>query len=351
MPPLDAGSFTPVSDDKPAGENLELDPEFGELERAAQGKPEVQYGNTIEPALPPDWKQTAQIAESLSARTHDLRVMVHLATAKLHVAGLPGFAGVVAAIRHELTENWPHVHPQLDPDDDNDPMQRANALLQLRRPIEIVRALRDLPLATAPRTGPVAWRDIAVANGTLEAEPDRPKLTEAVIQGAFKDGDQARIAAARQALEQLLVDIPGISTAFDAQAGAGQAPDYTPLVKLLTDMHREVVHYQSIAQSMSPSESDAPGDAASTSNEPGAAPSGRSFASIQAINSLARREDALHALDLAAGYFRTQEPSSPLPLLIERAKRLAGMEFMDILRDLAPDGLSQAQLVAGATNE
>jgi type VI secretion system protein ImpA len=63
------------------------------------------------------------------------------------------------------------------------------------------------------------------------------------------------------------------------------------------------------------------------------------------------REDALHALELAAAYFRTNEPSSPLPLLIDRAKRLAPLPFLEILRDLAPDGLAQAQTVAGTTDE
>jgi type VI secretion system protein ImpA len=34
-------------------------------------------------------------------------------------------------------------------------------------------------------------------------------------------------------------------------------------------------------------------------------------------------------------------------MLIDRARRLSSMEFMDILRDLAPDGLMQAQNIAG----
>ena len=45
------------------------------------------------------------------------------------------------------------------------------------------------------------------------------------------------------------------------------------------------------------------------------------------------------ALNRASAYFRTNEPSSPLPMLIDRARRLSEMGFMDILRDLAPDGL------------
>ena len=345
--------LAPVSDDSPAGENLELDPDFGALERAAQGKPEVQYGNTIEPAVPPDWKETASLADGLLGRTHDLRIMVHLAIARLHLEGLPGFARVVALIRHELDEDWAHVHPQLDPEDDNDPMQRANALLLLRDGARVLRPLRDLPLADNPRTGPVAWRDIAVLSGAIEAEPDREKLTEAFVLGAFRDTDPARLTARREALDALLADVPGIAAAFDRQAGPGSAPDYDPLVKQLRDMQREVVRYQAAVQEGAEpdgAEATAAAEPAPAGTQAGA-PAARAFTSIQAIAALNRREDALHALELAASYFRSQEPSSPLPLLIDRAKRLAGMEFMDILRDLAPDGLSQAQLVAGATSE
>ena len=348
MAPLDATALAPVSDDQPAGDDLELDPEFGELERAAQGKPETQYGNTIEPAVPPDWKLTAATAQSLLSRTHDLRILVHLAIARLHLTGIIGFAEVIATIRREVETQWAHVHPKLDPDDDNDPMQRANALLRLRDPALVLRPMRDIALVSTPRTGPVAWRDLAVLNGTLEAEPDRPKLTEAVVQGAFRDGDQDKIAAVRDALETLLADVPGIEGSFDRQAGPGHAPDYASLVKLLADMHREMVRYQAAPQDDAPADD---ADPSSADAAPRPAGGGRAFASIQAINALSRREEALHALELAASYFRTQEPSSPLPLLIDRAKRLAGMEFMDILRDLAPDGLSQAQLVTGSTNE
>ena len=356
MPPLDSGPLAPVSDDLPAGENLELHPDFGAMERAAQGKPEVQYGSTIEPAVPPDWRETATLAEALLTRTHDLRVLVQLAIARLHLDGVPGFAKVVTTIRQELDTNWAHVHPQLDPEDDNDPMQRSNALTLLRDPARVLRTLRDMPLAGNARIGRVSWRDIAVMNGAAEPLPDKAKMTPAEVLGIFRDSDQAQVAATREALDVLNVELPAIVAVFDREAGPGNGPDYNhqdfPLLKILRDMQREVTHYQqAVAEASGTAEPEPgePGDAA----VPGAAPraAGRTFASITAISGLNKREEALHALELAANYYRTHEPSSPLPLLIERAKRLAGMEFMDILRDLAPDGLSQAQLVAGATNE
>src|SRR3954452_10796398 len=215
MAPLDMTGLRPVSDDAPAGENLELDPDFGALERAAQGKPEVQYGNTVEPAVPPDWKETSALAEALMQRTHDLRVFVHLAIARLHLDGFAGYGRVVRLIRHQVDEHWPHVHPQLDPEDDNDPLQRANALLRLQDPAHVLRTMRDLPLASTPRTGPVAWRDIAILNGALEPDSSREKMTEAMVFAAFRDCDQARLATLREAIKNLVEDIPAISDAFD----------------------------------------------------------------------------------------------------------------------------------------
>jgi type VI secretion system protein ImpA len=43
-----------------------------------------------------------------------------------------------------------------------------------------------------------------------------------------------------------------------------------------------------------------------------------------AINS---RADAIRALDAVAEYFRRHEPSSPIPLFVDRAKRLVAKDF------------------------
>jgi type VI secretion system protein ImpA len=51
----------------------------------------------------------------------------------------------------------------------------------------------------------------------------------------------------------------------------------------------------------------------------------------------------MHLLDLVCRYYEQNEPSSPLPLLITRARKLADKGFLEILQDLAPDGVMQAQ--------
>ena len=59
----------------------------------------------------------------------------------------------------------------------------------------------------------------------------------------------------------------------------------------------------------------------------------------------------MRVLDKACDYFERHEPSSPVPLLLRRAKRLVSKDFMEILRDLAPDGVSQAENIGGTSND
>ncbi len=351
MAPLD---LPPVTDEPPAGPNLELDAVFGEMERAAQEKPESQYGNTIEPATPPDWKETAALAESLLQRTRDLRVMVPLALARLHLAGLPGYAEIVGLIRTHLETMWDALHPQLDPEDDNDPIQRANVLRMLQDPSRVLRPLRDLPLADAPRIGRVSWRDLAVMNGAAEPEAGRERQSETNVLAVFAGTDAAGLEALRAAADTLQQDLAAIPAAFDARASAGSGPDFTDLLKLVRDILQQVTRYQAIVSEAAAPEPEMEAETAEAAPVPGGAPAPRAAgrgASIQSIVALHSRPEALHALELAAAYFRSNEPSSPLPLLIDRAKRLAPLAFLDILRDLAPDGVQQAQIVVGRSSE
>jgi type VI secretion system protein ImpA len=45
-------------------------------------------------------------------------------------------------------------------------------------------------------------------------------------------------------------------------------------------------------------------------------------------------------------YYRSCEPASPIPLLLERAQRLVDKDFMSIISDLAPNALASFELLA-----
>jgi type VI secretion system protein ImpA len=63
------------------------------------------------------------------------------------------------------------------------------------------------------------------------------------------------------------------------------------------------------------------------------------------------QEDVIRVLDMACEYFNRHEPSSPVPLLLQRAKRLVAKDFMEILRDLTPAGVTQAEEISGLSRK
>lgn len=351
MPPIDTANWLlPVSDAEPSGPDLEFDADFGALERAAQGKPEQQYGATVIPAEEPDWKEVDSLARGLLDRTRDLRIVTHLAVSRLRLGGLADYAALLGLTRHLLEDRWDDLHPRLDPEDDNDPTLRANALLRLGHPGWVLRFLRDLPLAQSPRLGHYSWRDVGLATGQIPSEAaDKP--SETTIRAAFQDSDPARLALLREAAAAAAAEVAAISTGFDARAGAGAGPDLEELGKVLREMARAIERY-AVVPAEAPAEAStavAPGADGAVA-VPAAAARGPAL-SAAALTEITSRADALRLLDLVCEYYRRAEPSSPLPLLIGRARRLAELPFLDILRDLAPDGLGQARMMTGVTEE
>lgn len=344
MAPLDLTAGLPgISADAPTGPNLELDGEFGALERAAQGTPEKQYGDKVIPAEDPAWKEVAAQAAALLERTYDLRVLTHLAIARLNLNGLPDFVAVLTTTRQLLEAHWEQVHPQLDPEDDNDPTVRANSLLQLAHPLRVLRVIRNLPLAVSQRAGAASWRVIAASTGALQ-DPDAPKATDNEIRAAFADTGAAKTTALRECVQTGLGDIAGIGAAFDSNCGYGNGPDLSPLSKLLQDISHYIDVYGLTDETAVAAVEAAPdGDSAPAAD--GSAPAGparQAAVSAASLTSVSTRADAMRLLDIVCRYYEQHEPSSPLPMMIGRARRLADKSFLEILQDLAPDGLHQA---------
>ena len=80
-------------------------------------------------------------------------------------------------------------------------------------------------------------------------------------------------------------------------------------------------------------------------------PGGPSPAGGSGSGEIRSREDVVRALERISGYYAKHEPSSPIPLLVDRCKRLVMMGFLDIIRELAPDGVGQIETLSGQKHE
>jgi type VI secretion system protein ImpA len=319
--------LTPVSESEPCGADLTYAPEFAELETAALGKPERQTGDVLVAAEPPVWPEVYDAALALARRTRDLRVAVLLARAGARTRGLAGYASGLSLIARLLEQQWDAVHPQLDASDNNDPTMRLNALASLCSPA----GLSDLRSAGVVGVGhPMTARLIELAWTKAEAMPGESRpTTAALVDGLQKAaaGDGAiyeRMRAAHEAASS-------IERTISQRVGIA-GPDFKPLLQ--------------ITQALSHAVAAATGQA-SAMPQAGAASVGHGMA-VAAPGAIGSREDVVRTLGAVCDWIERHEPSNPAPLLIRRAQRLMSKSFIDLVRDLAPDGLTQLERIAGA---
>ena len=346
MTQYDLGSLlAPISEESPAGENLEYDAQLLELERVATPKAERAIGDSVKAAEEPAWEQVETLAKGILERSKDLRAAIHLTTAWLQSRGLPGWVAGLALVRGLLENFWDGVYPQLDAEDDNDPIARVNCVTTLADPLGVLGYFRAATFVRSPRLGQFSLRSLRIANGTLkmsassEQSGEAPTLTE--VEACCMDCPEQDLLDAFTATGAALEHATAIDRIFNDKVGTA-GPDFKPL---LVD-HRELLKFleTQVARRM-PEQADA-----AVTDDGGTAPAGTGGTNASSAR-IDGPQDVMRRLDELCEYYAKREPSSPVPLLLRRAQRLVGAGFVDLMKDLAPGGLSELKLIAGSVDE
>ena len=335
----------PISADAPCGEDLSYDVSLQELETMARGKQETQFSA----AEPPDWKKLQARCLELFGRSKDLRIVMTLAMASIEMDGLAGFREILLLAKGLIERYWPTVYPLLDPSDDNDPLQRMNIVATLATPVgtfgdplRILDRLRALPLCSSIQMGRFNLADILRAETGAPAQGEKPAPTTAQVEAAFRDTKPEELGETLRLLNECISAVQTLDELITNTVGASRAPDLTPLSSELTAMRSRVAPH---VKSAGP----APAAAAETPGSGEIQPSSGVALSLE--GEIRSTDDVVKLLDKICQYYARAEPSSPVPLILRRASRLAGKDFMQILNDLSPDALPQIRSVTGETEE
>lgn len=331
--------LTETAAEPPCGPDLTYDNDFQAMESAAQGKVEQQFGDTVIPAEPPDWRDVERQASALMQRTKDLRVAVLLCRAWTILHGLPGTLQGLQLCRALLERHWEHVHPL--PEDGDDYFMRMNALGTLSDVTGFVRDLRNADFLRGA-LGQISVRDAELmAKGNVPE--DLPHLS----------ADELRMASARAhaeghetllAVTPALQELDQIRACCEQHLPSHQQPELDGLRQLLLALRQW--QPQSTGDADTAAETD---PAAQTGTEGGTEGGAVAHPAPGSAPAPARnREQAIAQLLEIAAFVERTEPSNPAPLLIRRAARFMRMGFMDILRELSPDSLAQVEVITGA---
>lgn len=333
--------LAPVSEDAPCGVDLEYDAQFMALEQAARGKPEQQFGDTVVAAEEPDWRDVVEACVGLFSRTKDLRVAAYLARGLGATQGPAGMGQGLQLIAGLCERYWDQVFPQLDPDDGNDPIMRMNALAALAHPEAGVRELREA-ICVRTRSGGFTVRQIEYLVGAAEAPAGQAAPSEAEVMAALREAATAD-AGFLAGLKNGSTQANALQNLLNERVGSDQAVDFRPLRLILNAVGK-------LADRMAAEMGVGTGDAGNAEGqaEGGAGEAGApGTVRVHVAGELRSREDVLRTLERIVEYLERNEPSNPAPLLLRRAQKLMTMNFLEIIEDMAPDGLHTVRGVAG----
>jgi type VI secretion system protein ImpA len=279
-----------------------------------------------------DWRAINDAALEALAASRDIRLLAHLAVAKLRLNGIEPFVDTLGVAARWLDDYFDDVFPRID----DDAVLRKNALNCFADRMAVVDALRRVPLVSNRQLGSFSLRHVAIAAG--QQAPDEEETgsapTEALINGAFSAAPQGDLGQLVASIDAGLSALKTIESAMVAKQGVQAAPDTRALSEVMERMRDIVAKHVRV-----------PAAEVADRSAVGATPDGGVPGQIRS------REDAMRSLDAVAEFFRRSEPSSPVPMFVERAKRLISRNFLEVLAELAPDSLAEVKKVGGIRDE
>jgi type VI secretion system protein ImpA len=320
---------SPISADQPCGENLE------DTQLLSAFDAYRLFGQSIPLNPSPDWREIkAKSLEALKV-SKDFRLLAHLAACELRLAGLGAFCQVLEIAADWIEQYWQQVYPQLD----DDAVFRRNALNSFADRMAIVDGVRRWPLVSNRQLGSISLRDVEIATGQTQAsEADTAPPDASRVDAVFAAAAADELSELQKNVQTAIAALKAIESRMRDAGGSEAAPSFDPLLSPLLQIQRIVADH-------------APGGDNQPTSEVGGDVNESSGVATVAVGAIKSRQDAIKALDAVAGYFRQNEPSSPVPMFLERAKRLVAKDFLAVLADIAPDALGQAKIAGGIKDE
>jgi type VI secretion system protein ImpA len=319
------------------GENLEYDDEFREMEKAAIGRAPSQFEAE---GVAPDWPAVLGHSQSLFDRTRDLRVAIYWSRARIRLEGAATLPEGLRLIEGLLARFWDELHPLPD---DGDAYARVNALNDMCSLAGMLGDLRESLLLNDRSIGELRGRDIEIALGVLEPRSVDTAFGRSTVEQMLRDAVEAD-SALSEFPQTALAKVAELQQLMRDRVGYAAAPELQPLITVLSGI-RDVMPRKGESEGGAAAE----GDAGEEGDRDAAPRRGGSRAGLS--GAIESRNDALRAIDLVCEYLERTEPTNPAQLLLRRARKLVNKNFVELVRELAPESLNEVARVMGISAE
>lgn len=308
----------PVSLDDPVGPDLSYDAGRQTIEQAFAGSADSV-----------DWDRIIAMIEAQARQTRDAWLAVYLMRAGARSGSLAVVEDGARLLAGLFERFWEQVHPAMA---DYGIEGRKGACESLVRIGEFLAPLRNVPLIAHPRLGSFSGADIqrfvddgAMATGYAE------------FRAALAEAPAGELPDVLDRLNGILAAIERADAVLSAEAekvghtGTNFRPTYEAIEAIIAAVS---------AFAVTPAE--AASDDAESSDD---GPPGTVASASHALGRINNRDDVAKAIEAIIAYYERAEPSSPIPVALERVKNWIKMDFVSILNDIAPGSISEALVV------
>lgn len=331
-----------VSDENKAGKDEEYSVLYMDMENLINETSQVEnIGNK-----PLDYKKLENICLELWKTTRDLRVAVYLTFAQSQLNGLRGLYEGVSLVEWLIVNLWEEMYPALDPEDDKDPTERLN-ILQILSPNMMqsqgislfLIALRDIKLF---KELSYTLRDLLFVQGEIESVSH--DINTSVFYNETRMASKNEIEENISLLNMILSVLEHIDSVIYEKTYQNYSFSFDALKRDLTILLKFYNSLQSNEVTFNSEE---------FVDENNQKESKIALGNCLDINAYIpqNRQESLLLVQRSIEYFRKYEPTNPAPFLLERALRIAEMNFIDLLKDIEPSYVDRIKDVLGVSKE
>jgi len=323
--------LSPVADDAPCGEDLDdkSDEEYLRIERDAQKAKESR-----------EWKSLKKDIQKILTTTKDLRLVTLFSKTLLQTETSPidGLAQGLYLTHEYIDKYWDCFYPSEDKDEpDEKYTDRINSIAELGSWKFLVLPLRKkCPLLSFDGLGEYFLEDlVALKNGdTLEGKQSPKNFFE-----GLPSNEKEQVDSSLASFEIALDLTESIKKLLSEKTGLTFIDFDNYLIPNLKDGI-------SVLSELSPNAEEITEPNQEDTNTPV-----KNTSSQKNISSIQNRDDVVKLLEMICNYYTEHEPSSPLPLLLQRAKSIVHKDFLEVLEELVPDSISMTEPVFGRSEE
>jgi type VI secretion system protein ImpA len=368
--------LVPVSSDSASGVELRNDPRFHAIERLMEPAARtfrlenVRAGGTGSVVI--DWSDILAQSADLATTGRDVRLLVIVARALANAEGFDGLAQGLGLLTQTVESHWDSLHPLLREGASlaEAARRRTNAILDLQNRDNGLLCDLEFTVVLTPRgLGAITFGDLcagALTRNQAQAELPQGLGDKEVAELLSRhDARMNRVTAACratsierpedmatlvQSIEAARTSLAALEAALTARVGEnGIGFKLSELGKVLSRALAPLTAAQGqAAPGAGGPEVTAMADPVAAPITNGAHPPPAAGGIPGAVNS---RRDVERCLDMIIDFYERTEPSSPIPHLARRMRKMVPMNFLQLMEEIAPSGMKEFKNVAGVDDK